>query len=132
MVRVIIFLFLSWSGYSQTGKLTDAQLNSSGANKLFFIQNILQAQNLAKSDIENGTPILFLQSGIAPIVFSKDSIFEKDFNVYYYDLGDVAPKQQFVIEYNQVIFEHLTKLYKKKWKRKVRKDVVGYRTYKMK
>lgn len=59
----------------QSRILTDDDYNKSGAIKLTFVTSKTEVIELAKYDIEKGTPFIFLQSGIAPIVYTTDSIF---------------------------------------------------------
>lgn len=132
MIKLKTFSLLIWSitCFSQSSKLTEVQLNTSGANKIFFIENSSEAKNLAKQDIENGNPILFLQSGISPTLTSKDIYFEETYNVHYFDFGCVGPEIDFVIEYNKIIFEYLLKNYSRKFLKDVRKDVIGFKKFK--
>jgi hypothetical protein len=97
-----------------------------------FVTTINEARELAKTDIENNMPFLLLRSGIAPVVFSADSAFESKYNVYYYEDGCTGPDYSLTEEYNFVVLDHLQKTYGKEWKRKIRKDVVGYKKWRSK
>lgn len=123
-------MFLQLSGFGQTARLTDAQLNNSGANKLVFANSRSEAANLAKADITKGRPFLLLKSGEASIEYFNDSQFQKDFKVFFYDFGCIGPDNEFVIEYNRFVFKHLTNIYGNKWMGKVRKDVIGIKEFK--
>ena len=110
----------------QSRILTDDDYNKSGAIKLTFVTSKTEVIELAKYDIEKGTPFIFLQSGIAPIVYTTDSIFEKKFKVYYYEQGCVGPDNELMKEYNYVIFNYLSDTYGKKWKREIRRKIPSW------
>ncbi len=115
---------------AQTGKLRDDIMNNSAATKIIFVESLQEARDLAKIDIANQTPILLLQSGIAPTVYSTDFKFEEKYKVYFNDSGCSGPAKEFAIEYNNTIFEYLTNKYGKKWMKEIRKDVIGFKDYK--
>ncbi|MBK9543162.1 MAG: hypothetical protein IPO49_12785 [Bacteroidetes bacterium] len=128
-IYILGLLLFSLNSLGQKSKLTDEQLNSSGANKLIFIDNINQADSLAKIDINKGIPFLLLQSGISPVGYTTDSRFEEKYKVYYFESGCTGPNEMFASEYNGVIFEYLTNKFGKKWMREIRKDVIGYKIF---
>lgn len=113
--------------FGQTGQLTDDQINKSGAIQLVFVDSLEQVTKLANQDIPNGTPFLLLQSGIAPVVYTTDKKFEDKYKAYYYESGCTGPKEKFAVEYNKIIFAYLTDKYGRKWKKEIRKDVIGFR-----
>ena len=51
--------------------------------------------------------------------------FEKKYNIEYYDFGCTPPNEECVIQYNKTIFANLDKKYGRKWRKEVRKDVIG-------
>ena len=112
--------------FGQTRQLTDEQINKSGVVRLVFADSLEQVTKLANQDIANGTPFLLLQSGIAPIVYTTDRKFENKYKTYYYESGCTGLKEKFAVEYNRIIFAHLTEKYGTKWKKEVRKDVIGF------
>lgn len=118
--------------FGQTRVLTDADYNNSGAVKLTFVTEITEAKNLARQDIDKGTPFLLLQSGIAPVVYITDSIFENKFRVYYYEQGCTGPDNEFMKAYNIEIFKYLDEQFGKKWRKSIRKDVIGFKKRKRK
>jgi len=118
--------------FGQTRVLTDADYNNSGAIKLTFVTEITEAQNLARQDIDKGTPFLFLQSGIAPDIYTTDSIFENKFRVYYYEQGCTGPDNELMKAYNIEIFKYLDEQFGKKWRKSIRKDVIGFKKWKRK
>ncbi|MBV6643196.1 MAG: hypothetical protein KI791_20925 [Cyclobacteriaceae bacterium] len=116
--------------YSLIGELSDEQLNNSGAIKLTFANDRNEAQQLANEDITKGIPFLLLAGGISPVVIATDPKFEQKYGIYFYDYGCTGPEHDFIIAYNNVIFEHLTEQYGKRWFKEVRKDVVGLKDWK--
>lgn len=127
---VISFLLnLSLLSYGQTRELTDEDYNSSGAIKLIFETEIPGARELARQDIEKGTPFLLIQSGIAPVVYTTDGIFESQYKAYYYEQGDVAPNTQLITAYNIEIFKFLDDQYGRKWRESIRRDVIGFKKW---
>jgi hypothetical protein len=115
---------------AQSMQLTNDVFYKSGPYNLMFVLSDKEAKELAKHDIDNGTPFLLLQSGLAPTVYTTDSLFEAKFQVNYYDHGCIGPTSELIEAYNQVIFEFLDRNYEKAWRRSVRKDVVGYKNWK--
>jgi hypothetical protein len=81
----------------------------------------------ALADIKNGKPKLLLIGGIAPVYYQGQEVFEKKFHINYYEYGCMSPETQCVIEYNKVMFKYLDQTYNKRWRKEVRKDVVGYK-----
>ena len=116
----------------QTRVLTDTDYNNSGAIKLIFATEISEAKNLARQDIDKGTPFLLLQSGIAPVVYTTDSIFENKFRVYYYEQGCTVPDNDLMKAYNIEIFKYLDEQFGKKWRKSIRKDVIGFKKWERK
>jgi len=82
-------------------------------------------KEIALSDIKKGKPRLLLAGGIAPVIEIGQEKFEKEYDIEYYEYGCTSPPTECMNQYNKVIFEYLTKKYGRKWKRKVRKDVIG-------
>ena len=84
------------------------------------------SEEIANIEIKNGQPRLLLIGGIAPAIVLGQESFEKRFNIKYYDFGCTPPDQKCVTDYNKVVFGYLDKVYGTKWRKKVRKDVIGY------
>jgi hypothetical protein len=82
-------------------------------------------QDIAQRDIRNNKPRLLLAGGIAPVAYPDQHKFEKKFGVAYHEFGDSAPNQQCMVKYNKVVFKYLDSKYGRKWRKEVRKDVVG-------
>lgn len=91
-----------------------------------------EAARLADHDIAAGYLFLILKSGISPVVYSGDSAFCKKFGVVYWEEGCTGPKYTCMEAYNKQVFEHLTALHQKTWRRTVRPDVVGYKQWRKK
>jgi hypothetical protein len=81
----------------------------------------------AKQDILNGKPRLLLIGGIAPIYYKGQEVFERKYKVSYNEYGCTPPDEKCVKAYNKVIFAYLDKQYGRKWRKAVRKDVIGYK-----
>lgn len=132
LVLIGLFFIQTLFVFGQSRILTDDDYNKSGAIKLKLVTTKTEAIELAKYDIEKGTPFIFLQSGIAPVVYTTDSVFENKFKVYFYEQGCVGPDNELMKEYNYVIFNYLADTYGKKWRREIRKDAIGLRQWKWK
>lgn len=82
-------------------------------------------QDRAHRDIKNKKPRLLLVGGIAPVVYIHQEKFEKKYDVEYHDFGCVALNKKCIEKYNQVVFKYLDSKYGRKWRKEVRKDVIG-------
>lgn len=79
----------------------------------------------AIEDWENNNAKLLLIGSIAPVANSKtDKKFEKRYFIKYYDFGCTPEALECIIEYNTTILDLMTIRYGKKWKSKMRKDVI--------
>lgn len=76
-------------------------------------------------DIHYGRPKLLILGGIAPIVYVGQEKFEEKYGVGYHDYGCISPDYKCMLEYNQAVFDYLDQTQGKKWRKEVRKDVVG-------
>ncbi len=128
MKQLLILLFLSNLAFGQSKKLSDEVINNSGASKINFIKDCNEVNKLAETDIKNETIFLFLQSGEAPIIYSKDVTFEKEYNIKFYEQGCIG--SNCTKEYNKIIFNYLLNKYGKKWIKQIRKDVIGFKDWK--
>lgn len=131
MMKYVITLILNLFVFSMNAQ-TDAQKNSSGASKLIFISDKQEAKKMAEMDLKNEMPFLLLSGGIAPVVITTDTKFEKKYSVYFYEFGCTGPENEVIIAYNETIFEYLNKAYGKKWEKEIRKDVVGFKDWRRK
>lgn len=132
MRRIFLFLifFTIQFGLAQSGKPSIESINASGAVRISFVQNQKEAEKLAETDLDNGIQVLFLQSGIAPVTYTTDELFENKYKVYYYEFGCISPEHSFVKAYNNQVFIFLDKKFGKDWRKKIRKDIIGFKEYK--
>jgi len=126
---IFTILLFPFFGHTQIIKITDDQINESGASKLIFAENLAKAADLAQSDIEKKIPFLLLQGGIAPVIYSTDNQFQEKYKIYYYEFGCTGLNYKFAAEYNKIMFGYLTQKYGNKWIRIIRKDVIGLKGY---
>jgi hypothetical protein len=130
LTSITLFLLtFSVISFGQNRELTDEDYNSSGAAKVILEKKTSRAKELAKQDIEKGIPFLFLQSGVVPVRKPGDSIFESQFEAYYYEQGCTRPDKKFMEAYNIEIFEFLDREYGEKWRKSIRRDVIGFKKW---
>lgn len=132
MKKILFFISsigLTFSLFGQLESAADKDFNQSGAIQLNFIESIKEAKLLAKIDIENDIPFLLLHSGIGVVVYTTDDAFEKKYQVYYHDFGCLGSFEEMMIAYNETIFEYLDLTYGSRWRRLIRKDVVGFKKW---
>ncbi len=78
-------------------------------------------------DIHYDRPKLLISGGIAPIVYVGQEKFEEKYGIEYHDYGCISPDYKCMKEYNQTVFDYLDQTRGKKWRKEVRKDVVGFK-----
>jgi len=101
-------------------------------SKLMFLENCENAKIIAEQDIKNQEIIILIVGGIAPTIYTTDNDFEKKYQITYTDYGDLAAKDECMLNYNFKIFDYLKEKYGKSWKREIRKDVYGLKEWKKK
>ena len=120
---------LSFSALGYTNKDTAININDSDINNLRWViySNCLNySKEAALNDIRSNNMTILFQSGIAPIVYSKDKDFQEKYNVAFLDFGCVVSENEECLKaYNRTIFEYLDKKYGKKWRSEIRKDAIG-------
>lgn len=88
--------------------------------------NIDVSKTTATQDFKKGQLQLYIQGGIAPIANSKrDNKFEKKYKITYTDFGCELKTIDALTDYNRRAFFLLDLKYGQKWRKKVRKDVIG-------
>jgi hypothetical protein len=95
--------------------------------KMIVCRSILWGINdsIAQIDIIEGRPRLILKGGMVVSKIHGQEIFEANYGIKYYDFGCISLDEESITSYNKVIFKFLDKKYGKKWRKEVRKDVVG-------
>ena len=76
-------------------------------------------------DIHYDKPRLLISGGIAPIVYVGQEKFEEKYGVVYHDYGCISPDFACMVEYNQTVLDYLDQTQGKKWRKEIRKDVIG-------
>ncbi|NUY82689.1 hypothetical protein HUK80_17435 [Flavobacterium sp. MAH-1] len=128
LFSITLILLLSFIKlYSQ--EANESYFKDSGAEKIFFVQTENEAKDLAEKDIQNNKRLLFLIGSIAPVRYSNDSTIENRYNFKYYDFGCVAPDEKIIEAYNLEIIKSINSQ-SKRWKKEIRKDVIGFKLFK--
>lgn len=132
--KLIIFLFIIQSilvsGHSTV--ISDDIYNKSSKRSLISAITKERTIKFAKLDIENGIPNIFLNSGIAPVVFSTDSIFENKYKIIYNEQGCGGADKELVQLYNHQIYDYLLFKFGKDWILEIRQDAIGLKAWKSK
>ncbi len=79
----------------------------------------------ALKDIEKGTLQFLLSGGIAPVIYKSDEKFTRKYGVLFHEFGCEIISQESLKRYNSVVAGYLDKRYGKKWRKKIRDDIVG-------
>lgn len=91
-------------------------------------ENNWACREMALVDIELKKPRLMIIGGIAPIYYTNQDKIEKKYKFKYYEYGDlINVPEEFIEQYNKIIFEYLDSTFGNKWRDKIRKDVVGFK-----
>jgi hypothetical protein len=96
----------------------------------FLSENSEAAKIIAKQDIENDSIFILLSSGISPVVYTTDSIFEVKYKVHFNDYGCSGASKGNMKNYNYVVFDFLETKYGKVWRKEIRKDAIGFKEWK--
>lgn len=129
---LFLLLFISSLIFGQNRELTDDDYRNStlGIIELANPETCEEIDERIKADFKNNTIFLFLQSGIAPIIYDSDKDFENKYGIYFSDFGCIAPDYKCVIEYNNHVFDYLNETFGKKWMKEIRKDIIGFKEWK--
>ena len=136
MKFVYFFLFSIFSFSQNTDidvhlKTPDSIVNNEDVlSNLIFITSENEARTLAEKHIADNTVCLLLQGGIAPVFIKTDKDFEAKYKIQFREYGCSGPKYEIMVAYNTVVFNFLTITYGNRWKREIRKDVIGYKKWK--
>jgi hypothetical protein len=112
-------------GYNPLDTLVKLENKSVVGLDLLIVAECGVNEEIAIRDIKKGNPRLLLVGSIAPVVYPDQHLFEKKYKVHYHDYGDIAPASECIVQYNKRIFTYLDKKYGRKWRKEVRKDVIG-------
>lgn len=129
-ITFAILILFSSKAFCQTEEirittLSDSVINHSGASKLKLITDTNEAVKYAFYDIENKTPFLVTNGGIAPSISIDQINFEEKYHVYYYRSGCSSPKKEIEGAYNYFVLDFIIKKYGKNGIDKISKDVFG-------
>ncbi len=117
-------------GYQNVDTLISLENKSIQDINLLLIADCEVNKEIAEQDIRKKKPKLLLVGSIAPVIYPDQNKFEKKYKIEYYDFGCVSPANECILQYNERIFEYMDEKYGKSWRKEVRKDVIGFRTYK--
>lgn len=82
--------------------------------------------NTARRDILNDSILLLLPGGLVTrAITDEDFKFEEKYNVKFLSRGCIRFGEDNEAEYNKFMFKYLDEKYGKKWRKEVRKDVIG-------
>ena len=121
-ILIVLVLCLYVSAYGQTQKFkvdgkenTSADVDQNDPNKKF------------ENDLKNESLHSYVQGGIVSVIRSEDKTFEKKYHVTYHDFGCVIPPNLHVyIQYNKLVFKHLTTKFGEDWQKEVSKSAIGF------
>jgi hypothetical protein len=107
---------------------TAMSITEHSIDNFVIMLNVCEVDGMqAEQDIKRGKAKLLLAGGLSPIYYFGQEAFEKKYRITYYEYGCMPPDEKCVMEYNKAIFAYLDKQYGKKWRKEVRKDVIGYK-----
>lgn len=120
---------ISYIGYPNTD--TSIEIINEPIDSLIYTLKIIcnkYNEETARRDILSNNPKLLLFGSIVPIYYKGQEKFEQKYKIKYYDFGCVPEDCFECFEiYNKIIFKYLDKKFGKKWRKTVRKDVLGFK-----
>ncbi len=131
---LIIFLGFQIVSYCQEEvqitTLSDSEINNSYASKLIYLENNDEAEEYAAKDIENKTPFLLINGGVAPSFSISQIDFEKTYKVYYYRFGCSFPDSEIARTYNYFILDYINDKYGEDCIKSISNDVFNLKEWK--
>jgi hypothetical protein len=100
-----------------------------GAQKILSATTPDDARKIALTDIKQHHFLLYVQGGFSPVVRKDDAGFEKKYKTDITDFGCVGLDRKIVSAYNREVFLYLDKTYGTRWRKELRKDVIGFREF---
>jgi hypothetical protein len=126
-------ILINYVGYN----LFDTTINSNNITQLTLLleRNVTDSliwigigKGKALDDINKNKILLYMPSGfITPTLLPEDTLFENKYSVEYTSTGCIKYNGDNLPEYNATIATYLDKKYGNRWRKKVRKDIVGLR-----
>jgi hypothetical protein len=99
------------------------------AQKILWATTPDDARKIALADIKEHHFFLYVQGGFAPVVRKEDAGFEKKYKTDISDFGCVGLDRKIVSAYNREVFLYLDKTYGTRWRKELRKDVIGFKEF---
>ena len=91
-------------------------------------------QEKFNKDLDSKHLTLYILGGIASKANSvSDKVFQKKYNITYYDFGCLATINiKFYEDYNLLVLLYLTEKVDYEWKKEIRKDILGWEEWQKK
>ncbi len=127
-----VVIMLPMLNFGQYRKLTYEDYKNSTAEKIYFVnsETCQEIDGWFQEDFNKCTIFIFLQTEAESDDKNEVNIaFEKEFGVYYFNLGCEAPEQKCITKYNHQVFEYLTEQFDTKWISKIREDSIGFKNW---
>ena len=126
-ILIALLLCLNVSIYSQTQQFkvhgkerSAADADQNDPNKKF------------ENDLKNESLRIYVQGGIVSVIRPEDKTFGTKYNITYHDFGCVIPPDLHVyIQYNKLVFQHLTAKFGEDWQKQVNKSAIGFQNQKL-
>ncbi|MFI2743362.1 hypothetical protein ACG2LH_11530 [Zhouia sp. PK063] len=112
-------------GYKEFDTILNLDYKKSIQLKVVLEPSFDLTKETALSDIKNGTPRILLSSGEVPVIYKSDKKFSKKYKISFSEFGCEAVAPESLLDYNSTIFKYLDEKYGTKWRKQIRKDVVG-------
>ncbi|MCB0637224.1 MAG: hypothetical protein KDC54_11430 [Lewinella sp.] len=126
---VSYFLLIISFALAQAPAMEKDTSTAPAVNQLVFTTTPDEARSLARIDLTNGEPYLILPGSLAPVVYASEPRFEEAYQVRYYYRGCTGAEYTLVAAYNEVVLDHLQQYFSRRWRRLIRRDVIGFRDW---